>query len=183
MQQPQPTIKMSIPAPTHVLMTCVECECPVLKAYSPQIPLAFYRHGCRRSCSTVINTCRCVFMAFIGKTSDGDMAYYDIENYESKKDIQNLFWAHGVGSDGVEVDPWTGTVPHHVNFGGRIQLDNFAIQTYDDQFHRYFTGENKDIARLELDPALFSRQLTRQPKYSEEPEEIEPKPKNKNQMW
>lgn len=179
MQPPQPTIKMSIPAPTHLLMTCVECMLPLLMKYSPQGPLAYYRHGCLRRCSTGSpSSCRCVIKAFIGKTVDGDMAYYDMSNLYHKTDTQHIFWAHGVGSDGVEVDPWTGTVPHHVNFGGRIQLDDFAVQTYDDQFHRYFTGENKDIVRLELDPALFARQLTRQPKYSEEPEVV-----SKNQMW
>jgi hypothetical protein len=123
---------------------------------------------------------RCVIKAFIGKTADGAMAYYDMENPYHKTDTQHLFWVHGVGSGGAgdpwnAADPWTGTVPHHVNFGYRIELDDFAIQTGDGQFHRYFTGENKDIVRLELDPALFARQLVRQHKYSEE-QEI-------NQMW
>ena len=165
----------TVPAPTHVLMTCVQCERPVLKEYSPQAPLAFYRDGCRLSGPS----CRCVIKAFIGKTADGSMAYYDMENPYHKTDTQHIFWAYGVGSAGVEADPWTGTVPHHVDFGGLSVLDDFAIQTSDSQFARYFMGEHKDIVRLELDPGLFANQhmFANQHKYSEEPEV-----KDKNQM-
>ena len=142
------------PAPTHLLMACIGCVRPVLMTYDPTIPMVHYR---MTGCNYV--TCHCVVKAFIGKTRDGRMAYFDFDDIDLKNETRKKLLS---GSD--LRDMWTGEEPRAIEFWfdhyqeDRILIEDYARLTADPVFRRYFQGVNRQIVRLPLHRDLFATQ-------------------------
>ncbi len=144
------------PAPTHLLMACIGHVSAVLMKYDPTIPMVHYRMtGC------IYVTCHCVVKAFIGKTRDGRMAYFDFndDDIEVKNETRKKILS------GNEVkDTWTGQAPHEIEFWYdhrremQIMLEDYAQLTTDPVFRQYFEGVNTQIVRLPLLRDLFATQ-------------------------
>jgi hypothetical protein len=128
---------------------------PVLMTYDPNLPMAHYRMA---GCHYV--TCRCVIKAFIGKTPDGRMAYFDMDDDKIKTDTRKKI----LSGNGTDIDSWTGEAPHNISFWLRdehIQINEYAELTTDPVFSRYFNGtvaEQNTVVRLPLDFNLFATQ-------------------------
>jgi hypothetical protein len=144
------------PAPTHLLMACIGCVRAVLMTYDPTLPMVHYR---MTGCNYV--TCHCVVKAFIGKTSDGRMAYFDFDFDDI--DLKNETCKKILSGTDLP-DMWTGQAPHAIEFWfdhykeARIMLQDYARQTADPVFRRYFLGVNPQIVRLPLHRDLFATQ-------------------------
>jgi hypothetical protein len=146
------------PAPTHLLMACIGCVRAVIMTYDPTIPMVHYR---MTGCNYV--TCHCVVKAFIGKTRDGRMAYFnfDFDDIDLKNETRKKILS---GTDPQGNDTWTGQEPRAIEFWFdhyqemQIMIQDYAMLTADPVFRRYFEGVNPQIVRLPLHPDLFATQ-------------------------
>lgn len=148
------------PAPTHLLMACIGCVRPVLMTYDPTIPMVHYR---MTGCNYV--TCHCVVKAFIGKTRDGRMAYFNFNDDDIDLNLKNETRKKILsGNDPHGKDTWTGQEPRAIQFWfdhyteERIMIQDYALLTADPVFRRYFEGVNPQIVRLPLHRDLFATQ-------------------------
>jgi len=146
------------PAPTHLLMACIGCVRAVLMTYDPTIPMVHYR---MTGCHYV--TCHCVVKAFIGKTRDGRMAYFDFNDDDI--DLKNETRKKILSGNDPQKDMWTGQAPHSIEFfwfdhhtETQIMLKDYGRLTTDPVFRRYFEGVNTQIVRLPLHRDLFATQ-------------------------